>query len=74
MAKTIANPSETRGPGRPREFDLTTALDGAICTFSEHGYHRLTAAMGIAEGSTNLRRRPKKFGRWVHPHPARFGS
>lgn len=45
-----------RGPGRPREFDLDSALDKAIGTFSEHGYHatsvgKLTAAMRIAEGS-----------------------
>jgi TetR/AcrR family transcriptional regulator, transcriptional repressor for nem operon len=48
--------SESRGPGRPREFDLNEALDKAIAAFSEFGYHatslsRLTAAMEIAEGS-----------------------
>lgn len=45
-----------RSPGRPREFDLDEALDKAIGTFSENGYHatslgKLTAAMEIAEGS-----------------------
>jgi TetR/AcrR family transcriptional regulator, transcriptional repressor for nem operon len=48
--------SESRGPGRPREFDLDEALDKAIGAFSEFGYHatslsKLSAAMEIAEGS-----------------------
>jgi len=47
---------EPRSPGRPREFDRDDALDKAIGTFSEHGYHatslgKLTAVMEIAEGS-----------------------
>ena len=46
----------SRSPGRPREFDLDDALDKAIGTFTENGYHatslgKLTAAMEIAEGS-----------------------
>jgi len=46
----------SRSPGRPRGFDPDDALDRAIGTFSENGYHasslsKLTAAMEIAEGS-----------------------
>jgi TetR/AcrR family transcriptional regulator, transcriptional repressor for nem operon len=45
-----------RSPGRPRGFDPDEALDRAIGTFSENGYHasslgKLTTAMEIAEGS-----------------------
>jgi TetR/AcrR family transcriptional regulator, transcriptional repressor for nem operon len=55
MAATT-HASEPRGPGRPREFALDEALDKAIGAFSELGYHatslgKLSAAMGIAEGS-----------------------
>ncbi|KVH58825.1 hypothetical protein WS89_18545 [Burkholderia sp. MSMB1072] len=46
----------SRGAGRPREFELDDILDKAIIVFSEFGFHatslgRLTAALGITEGS-----------------------
>jgi TetR/AcrR family transcriptional repressor of nem operon len=56
MSTSTSYPREQRGRGRPREFDLDEALDKAIGTFSELGYHgtslsKLTASMEIAEGS-----------------------
>ena len=56
MDRSTAQSPRSRSPGRPREFDLDDALDKAIGTFSENGYHatslgKLTASMAIAEGS-----------------------
>lgn len=50
------SPPVSRGPGRPREFDLDTALAQAALVFRERGYHAtavndLTDAMELSSGS-----------------------
>ncbi|KQV82089.1 TetR/AcrR family transcriptional regulator [Rhizobium sp. Root1220] len=63
---TIATVSkETRTRGRPRQFDMDTALDKALRVFSERGYHaasisELTEAMEVAAGSVYKAFRDKR--------------
>ncbi|RCK27783.1 TetR/AcrR family transcriptional regulator [Thalassospira lucentensis] len=56
MSNVSPYSANTRGPGRPREYDLEEALDRAIRVFSERGFHAasigdLTEAMELTQGS-----------------------
>jgi len=56
----------SRGRGRPREFDIDTALDKAARVFRERGYHAtsiadLTEAMELASGNVYKTFKDKRF-------------
>jgi TetR/AcrR family transcriptional regulator, transcriptional repressor for nem operon len=83
MHNSPPHKTETRGPGRPREFVLEDVLDKAIAVFSELGFHatslgKLTAAIGITEGSLYKAFRDKyavfiaAFERYVELRSARL--
>jgi TetR/AcrR family transcriptional regulator, transcriptional repressor for nem operon len=52
MTSHHRTPAQSRSPGRPREFDMDTVLDGAVRVFRERGYH--AASVGDLSEATSL--------------------
>jgi TetR/AcrR family transcriptional regulator, transcriptional repressor for nem operon len=77
MLKSSKATTLRRGPGRPREFDMEEALDGALLVFRERGYNAaslgdLGSAMKLTAGSIYKAFRDKRaiflaaFDRYTH--------
>jgi TetR/AcrR family transcriptional regulator, transcriptional repressor for nem operon len=65
MARIVSSSTASRSRGRPREFDIDTALDKSVRVFRERGYHAtsiadLTKAMELASGSVYKAFKDKK--------------
>lgn len=66
MTNQLTQPITTpKSRGRPREFDMTDALDKAVRVFSERGYHAtsitdLSDAMELSQGSVYKAFKDKK--------------
>ena len=52
VAVTRSSIEKSRGPGRPREFDMDKALDQAIGVFRERGFH--ATSIGDLKDATDL--------------------
>ncbi|HEY0687295.1 MAG TPA: TetR/AcrR family transcriptional regulator [Steroidobacter sp.] len=85
MVKSTKNTQLRRSPGRPREFDMEAALDGALLVFREHGYHgaslgELGSAMGLTAGSIYKAFNDKRtlflaaFDHYTHRRHAELGK